>query len=104
MPAARSRRRRGSLAAALAVLVAPDPQPGLVVSNPLCLRYLPVRPGVLLNGEDQNVGAQSASARYEGASAPGLTRSPDPAQFGEGAWRAFKANSRELELILKKRP
>lgn len=38
-----------------------------------------------------------------GCGRPGFTRTPNFAQIGEGAWRAFKANSIKLELILKKR-
>lgn len=78
--------------------------PGLVVSNPLCPHRLPVRPGVLLKAEDQSFGRRVCFGSVRGCGRPGFTRPPDPAQIGEGAWRAFKANSRELELILKKRP
>jgi hypothetical protein len=63
MPAARSPRRRGSpgrrrLLGGSCVASSPRP-PGLVVSNPLCRRRLPVLSGVLLKAEDQRVGTQN---------------------------------------------
>lgn len=103
MPAARSPRRRGSPGRRLLGLSCEASSlrpPGLVVSNPLCRRRLPVRSGVLLKAEEQRVGAPSLlrlGVRVQ------LTRAPNSAQIGEGAWRAFKANSIELELLLKKR-
>lgn len=107
MPAARSPRRRGSPGCRPGCSCgASSPRPpGLVVSNPLCPRRLPVRPGVLLKAEDQNVGgAESASARYEGEGAwdsPGL---PIRLRLGRGRGAPSRQTPENLNSSCRKRP
>lgn len=92
-------------AAALTVPVAPDPH--VCLDSWFRIRFVPTASQSALEfslrPKIRALGAVCFGS-VRGCGRPGFTRPPDPAQIGEGAWRAFNANSRELELILKTRP